>query len=366
MPSNRGVGKEIIDAAFTPKNIISGFEKSGIYPPNPDLGVAFLARKQLKAKQAIDPAFASLLPPETRFQRASDTAKRISEKYCDLLPSPSRVGLRDVGKVVTEAALLEDTVTMYVDDRRKRIEKRYHEKKRGKRGKPVGDFSHNMSLQELRDQEASRLADEKEKQRKREIRSVRSMALRELERLKADWRENKEVIVNGVTKKLQFKKWLKHTGKDKEYLSLDTQRSELTQALREKTDGFMIDTQLPQEVIESIRRANYAPKPLNAMDWTTLARSDDTIEFNLAGHPSDEEGDEEEEQDDLPLIEIPRLHDDRATPPHERSSPPCTPSYESSAWPEAPLTPCPARHQPQHHITRGWRIDDMIRQDAAA
>jgi hypothetical protein len=261
------------------------------------------------------------------------------EKYRDLLSSPTRAGLREVSKVVTEACLLEETVTMYVDDRRKRIEKRYHEKKRGKRGKPVGDFAHNVSLQELRDQQEEFLAETREKEHKRQIRATRSILLREIEKLKAEWRENKEVVINSVTKKLQFKKWLEHTGKDKEYLSMDTQRSQMTQLLNEKTDGFMIDTQLPPEVGESIRQANYAPKPLNAVDWTALARSDDTIDFNLGGPASDEEDKEEEgeeEEEDLPVIELPRLRDNRATPPHERSSPPLTPSYESSPWPETP------------------------------
>ncbi|KAJ3454457.1 hypothetical protein MRS44_018351 [Fusarium solani] len=353
-----------------PKNIISGFEKSGLFPPNAEPGVTYLLKKQMKAKKAVDPAFSSLLPSETRFQRASDTAKQVVEKYRDLLSSPTRAGLREVSKVVIEACLLEETVTMYVDDQRKRIEKRYHEKKRGKRGKPVGDFAHNVSLQELRDQQEEFLAETREKEHRQQIRATRSILLREIEKLKAEWRENKEVVINGVTKKLQLKKWLEHTGKDKEYLSMDTQRSQMTQLLNEKTDGFMIDTQLPPEVSESIRQANYAPKPLNAVDWTALARSDDTIDFNLGGPASDEEDEEEEEgeedEEDLPVIELPGLRDNRATPPHERSSPPLTPSYESSPWPETPLTPCPTRHQPQQHTSRGWRINDMIWQEEAA
>jgi hypothetical protein len=101
-------------------------------------------------------------------------------------------------------------------------------------------------------------------------------------KLKEEWRENKEVVVDGVKKKLQFKKWLEHTGKDKDYryLSMDTQRSEMTQLLNEKTDGFMIDTKLPQEVRDSILEASHAAKPLSAMDWTALPGSDDTVTFN--------------------------------------------------------------------------------------
>ncbi|KAF5266817.1 hypothetical protein FOXYS1_2335, partial [Fusarium oxysporum] len=234
--SDCGRGNEIIDAGFTSKNIISGFEKSGLFPPNANPGVTYLLKQQMRAKKAVDPAFSSLLPSETRFQRASDTAKQVVEKYRNILSSPTPAGLCEVSKVVTEAWLLEETVTMYVADRRKRIEKRYHEKKRGKRGKPVGHFAHNTSLQELRDQQEEFLADTQEKEYRRQIRATRSILLRQIEKLKAEWREDKEVIINGATKKLQFKKWLKHTGKDKEHLSMDTQRSQMTQLLNEKTD----------------------------------------------------------------------------------------------------------------------------------
>ena len=41
--------------------------------------------------------------------------------------------------------------------------------------------------------------------------------------------------------------------------------------------GFVIDTQLPPEVEESIRQANFAPEPLNAVDWTALGGSDDAV-----------------------------------------------------------------------------------------
>lgn len=112
-------------------------------------------------------------------------------------------------------------MTMCVHDRWNRIEKRYHKKKRGKRAKPVRGFSHNLSLHALRDQQEEFIAETREKEHKRQIRSIRSMLLREIEKLKADWRENKEVIFNGVTKKVQFKKWLEHTGKDKDYISMD-------------------------------------------------------------------------------------------------------------------------------------------------
>ncbi|KAJ3455081.1 hypothetical protein MRS44_013681 [Fusarium solani] len=89
------------------------FEKSGIYPPNPEPAMAYLAKKQLQGKQAMNPAFASLLPHDSRFQTAADTAKRLSDRYGDAFSSPTRAGLRQICNVVTEAMMLESTVTAY-------------------------------------------------------------------------------------------------------------------------------------------------------------------------------------------------------------------------------------------------------------
>ncbi|KAI8410936.1 hypothetical protein FOFC_07530 [Fusarium oxysporum] len=259
--SARRTGKSF-EEWFGSAHIIQGFEKSGIFPPADKPAVTYLLKKQLKAKKAVDPAFASLLPLETRFQVASDTVKHMREGYHDILSSPTRAGLRQVSNVMNEAALLETTIKMYADDRRSRIEKQYYKRKRGKAAKPVGEYSLNVSLQEIRDQQEEFIGETHAKEEKRQIRSTRSILLREIERLKTEWRENKEVVVNGITKKLPFKKWLEHTGKDKDYLSMDTQRSQMTQLLNEKTDGFMIDTELPPQVRDSIRAANHAAKPL--------------------------------------------------------------------------------------------------------
>lgn len=174
------------------------------------------------------------------------------------------------------------------------------------------------------------------------------------------------MTINGITKKLQFKKWLEHTGKDKEYLSMDTQRSEITQLLNEKTDSFIIDIQLPPEVRESIHQAKYTPKPLNAIDWTGLAGSDDTITFNLSQLPTDDKGDKKEadkadeadEEEDLLLIDLLR---------EMPSSPPVTPSPPSSpSLPLLPDPPTPYPLQSQQHISGIKKIEQIIRQERAA
>jgi hypothetical protein len=75
-----------------------------------------------------------------------------------------------------------------------------------------------------------------------------------MEEIKAEWRENKEVIVNGIVKKMQFKQWLEHTRKDVEYASYDSS-AKMTSQLKEKEDFFMIHTQLAPEAREAIRKA---------------------------------------------------------------------------------------------------------------
>ncbi|OBS17482.1 hypothetical protein FPOA_12112 [Fusarium poae] len=124
-----GAFMEIFNEGFTRAHIISGFEKSGIFPPTDQPAVSYLLQKQLKSKQAVDPAYASLLPPEGRFSAASDTAKHVGERYHDILSSPTRAGLKNIRNIVNEAMLLEDTIKRYADDRRSRIEKQYNKRK---------------------------------------------------------------------------------------------------------------------------------------------------------------------------------------------------------------------------------------------
>ncbi|KAJ4212445.1 hypothetical protein NW757_014788 [Fusarium falciforme] len=322
--------------------------------------MAYLAKKQLQAKQAINPAFASLLPHDSRFQTAADTAKHLSECYGDTFSSPTRAGLRQIRKVVTEAVILESTVTAYVDDRRARIEKRYNAKKRGKRAKPVGDFSHNVSLQEIREQQEEVIAETRQKEEKAQVRSARSLVIQEMKKMKDLWRQDKEIIVDGVKRKASWAQWLEHTGKDIEYYSMETQRSTMHQILSQKPDSFMIDTQLPQEVNEAIHNASFAPKPLSAMDWTALAGSDDSVTFHLDPALADEEEEEEEDDEELPLFEPPPHPLEIPSSPPVTASSPRLPSLPS----EPPSTPCPIR--PQHHISGIQRIKSIITEARAA
>ncbi|OBS17083.1 hypothetical protein FPOA_12362 [Fusarium poae] len=310
-----GAFQEIFNEGFTAAHIISGFQKTGIYPSTDRPAIEYLLRKQLKKKKTFTPAHFSLLPSDMRFYAASSTAETIGERYHDILSSPTLAGLRHIRNIVHEAVVLEDWCLQLPigADRNKR----------GRRAKTVSDLIPTVSLQDLRDQQEEAIADDKKKQHKQGIRFTRSVIIKEMNRLKDEWRENKEVIVNGIPKRLQFKQWLEHTGKQYDYLSMDTQRSQMTEALKEETGGYMIDTQLPDDVHEAIRKAQYAAKPLSAVDLTGLPHSDDTVTFNLTQAQEHEEMDEEDEI--LPVIEVAG-----GSEVEMPSSPPCAPDSESS------------------------------------
>jgi hypothetical protein len=128
---------------LTAAHIITGFEKSGIFPPIYEPAVSYLIKKRLKTYKAIDPAYSSLLPAENRFQMASDTARDISNRYHDILCSPTRRGLESIRKIVSEALILKNIIKEHYEDRRARIKKRYHQRKHRKRARLVGDYIHN-------------------------------------------------------------------------------------------------------------------------------------------------------------------------------------------------------------------------------
>ncbi|KAG7402830.1 hypothetical protein Forpe1208_v016802 [Fusarium oxysporum f. sp. rapae] len=327
---------EIFEEGFTAAHIISGFEKSGIFPPTEAPAVSYLLKKKLKTRQAIDPALSSLLPAENRFPMASDTARDVGNRYHDILSSPTRRGLEAIQKIISEAVVLEDIVKKHVADRQQRIEKRYHQRKRGKRGRPVGDYFHNVSLEELREQQAEFIEVGAKAEQRSQLRNIRSFVIRQMEEIKAEWQQKKEVIVDGVEKKMRFKQWLEHTKRDVEYASLDASRAEISSQLKKKEDCFMIDTQLAPEAREAIRNAGFAANPLSAADLSGLLNSDDSVDFQLTQPPADADFNEGDSLIDLSEEE------EVAMP----SSPPYLPDYESPL-PTVPSTPCPVQHQAQ-------------------
>lgn len=126
----------------------------------------------------------------------------------------------------------------------------------------------------------------------------------------------------------------------------------MTEALKEETDGYIIDTQLPNDMREAIRKAQYAAKPLSAVNLTGLPHSDNTVTFNLTQAHEHEEIDKEDEI--LPAIEVASGSEVKMP-----SSPPCAPDSKSSL-PTLPSTPYPYQHHMQLHellcdVIRGIR-----------
>ncbi|KAI8411396.1 hypothetical protein FOFC_07990 [Fusarium oxysporum] len=120
----------------------------------------------------------------------------------------------------------------------------------------------------------------------------------------------------------------------------------MTETLNEVIDGFMIDTQHPPDLSESICNAAFAAKPLEAVEFSLLPHSDDSVTFHLTRPeetpcPSDFSSNSE--------VMMP-------------SSPPCRPGYESppqSSLPSALSTPCPSQHQIQYRES----LRDLIQRE---
>ena len=57
--------QQMYDEGFTRQNIISGFEETGIYPPNAQPAVMRVFAQQQRRQEAMNPAFSSLPPQFT-------------------------------------------------------------------------------------------------------------------------------------------------------------------------------------------------------------------------------------------------------------------------------------------------------------
>ena len=62
-----------------------------------------------------------------------------------------------------------------------------------------------MSLEELREQHTEDVNAGNKAQQRLQLRNLRSFAIRQIEEIRDEWQKKKEVIVNGVKKRLQFK-----------------------------------------------------------------------------------------------------------------------------------------------------------------
>lgn len=173
--------QEIFLKGFQIHHIISGFEKSGLWPTSEKPALTRLAKKRHRNKLHLTPELTALLPDELRFTKSADIIQQIEEKYSNLLSSPTRKNLQIVRSVLNEATLMDRERQQFVDNREKRIIKYANRKKPGRAVKPQGGFVTSVSLEELRQQEAEMVAKERTASQRREIRMHRSSLKREIE-----------------------------------------------------------------------------------------------------------------------------------------------------------------------------------------
>ncbi|KJZ67993.1 hypothetical protein HIM_09030 [Hirsutella minnesotensis 3608] len=286
--------QKVYETGFTRHNIIASFEKTGLYPVTPKTVVSRLLGEQLRQQRLVNPAYNSVLPNEARFQIAADTTNRLRQRYHDVLSSPTREGLRQTAKVVTEALILQSQVESFIKDRNSRIAAWSNRKKRGKIVKPSGQFITSCNIDDIRREYESSLEQHTKRQTRQELRMHLKRLRTELAAMRADYSANKKQNIDGKLKTLNFKPWLLHTGRDVEYYTLQESYDTFAKALKEpKADNFFVDTtKANNNASDILARALRRPHPIE--DMSSLPGSDDTVHFHGLGPYNDEADDDDE------------------------------------------------------------------------
>ncbi|QYT04663.1 hypothetical protein H0G86_011567 [Trichoderma simmonsii] len=254
--------------------------------------------QQQKQQEAINPAFSSLLPKETRFHQASASIRQAREKYGDIISSPTREGLRQASLVVTEACTLEGHVKHFQINRAGRIEKLASRRKRGGLVRPTGDFHTAVSLNQIRQQDQESQSKNNVKMMKAQLREGRRIVNLELSRLKKAYTaaitERRAVGL----KRIPRKAWLDLTKQHEEFLILKVQNKEYAALINYKDDPFFFNTtgSRSQHTEEVIQRALTRPHILEQMSecsWGT--ETDGSIDIVMGPFQDDNDEDEDEE-----------------------------------------------------------------------
>jgi hypothetical protein len=324
---------------FSAAHIMRGFEKSGIYPITSKPAITYIHKKQLKSRTPVEPAYTDLLPKETRFQQAEDSLAAVLDKYGDVMSSPSREKLQSARKVLSESILMDKQRNAFVSNFESRLKKVTSKRKPGKFIKPSGMFVTSVNFEDIKEQHEVELAAAEEKEQRRQLRSVKSLVKQERGRFFELWKADKIARFGTTRKAWKFEDWLKDTGRETDYLSIDTSNSKFNELLNQKPDGFMIDIPESQELRRARQRASKAPRPILAMDFP---KSDDTVTFTGLGPFNDED---DEDEDTLVERRDPDDQDDTqfdSLPPFMKSSPPAEVIEVID-----PDTPCPRQLPPQ-------------------
>jgi hypothetical protein len=177
--------KSVYTAGFTKHNIMSGFEKAGIWPVSATPVINRIISKQRQQRKAIHPSVIKLLPVETRFQDAQDQIERIYERYQEIMSSPTLEAITNVRNVVAEAALMHREREAFSTDRLSRIEKYGKRRKTGQRVRPSGDFITSVGFPDIQAQHEASLAAAEVKEQRSQLRSTRTIIIQEINTFKA-------------------------------------------------------------------------------------------------------------------------------------------------------------------------------------
>ncbi|KAH7124411.1 hypothetical protein EDB81DRAFT_765777 [Dactylonectria macrodidyma] len=228
--------------------------------------------------------------------------ERIFERYQQVMSSPTLEAITNVRNR-----------EVFKTDRLSRLEKYGKRKKPGARVRPRGDFVTSVGFSDIQAQhEASKVAAEVKEQRS-QLRSTRTIILREMKALKAQWREENESRLPQGQPRLTWNKWLDESENRPRFLTLEAQRKE--------HNGIL--SQPPKRAFsEAQEQARHALRPIIAMDQSAWPDSDDEIEFRGLGPFQDDD-------DDVDLIGLEDLDGEGVvgaeTPLGITSSPPLDP-----------------------------------------
>jgi hypothetical protein len=222
--------------------------------------------QQQKQKEAINPAFSSLLSKETRFHQASTSIHKAREKYGDLMSSPTREGLRQASFVVTEACTLEKHVSHFIIDRDRRIDKLSSRRKRGGLIRPSGNFHTTISLSQIKQQDNNSKKANEAKMMKAQLREGRRVVKAEMDWLKKLWQEDRDHRKSINQKRLTFKAWLDESKEKDNFLALDVQNKHYANLLGYGSVPYFFDTERQsQHTQEVIQRALTKPLIIDQM-----------------------------------------------------------------------------------------------------
>lgn len=184
------------DKGFTKDNIISGLEETGIFPPSAKSSVVSVFSQMQKKREAPKP---SLLP------------------------------------MVASTFRMPELLV----ERDRRLEKLSSRRSRGGPFQPTGN-SHAAANQSQQDNVSRQPSSARTT--KAQLQEGRRAVKLEMERVKKLWRDDQFERLEVRQKRLAFKAWLQHTGKQEEFSALETRDKEYALLINHKVDHFFADT----------------------------------------------------------------------------------------------------------------------------